>query len=244
MIETVVGGILLAIAAYLTIGIVLLVPLHRNWLAIIDPATKETRVFFRILVSPGLIGFWPLLLRRRRQATRGQDTAGSLAKPVSQEGLRRWHGLVICLLLVLCPAVVATALVFRGLPEAPRFEAEDLLLPKESLRFPTLYGQIFPSLPATVYLARDIGRRYVMVFRFDEPATPPPAALYWSETVGEPGVLPADAIFQGMVWGPKRHWIRLTDPKMSEGGYWILYSFTTHEAEAFQVPARHRGSAE
>ena len=50
--------------AYLGIGSIVAVPLVFSGIGRIDPAAKAAPWSFRILVFPGVIAFWPLLLRR------------------------------------------------------------------------------------------------------------------------------------------------------------------------------------
>jgi len=50
--------------AYLGIGAIVAVPLVLSGIGRIDPAAKAAPWSFRILVFPGVVAFWPLLLRR------------------------------------------------------------------------------------------------------------------------------------------------------------------------------------
>jgi hypothetical protein len=58
--------------AYLGIGSIVTVPLVLSGIGRIDPAAKAAPWSFRVLVVPGVVAFWPLLLRRwiaaRRQS--------------------------------------------------------------------------------------------------------------------------------------------------------------------------------
>ena len=60
----VVHGTLAAAALYLAIGILAGVPFVMVGVGRIDPAAKAAPWSFRVLVLPGVIALWPLLMRR------------------------------------------------------------------------------------------------------------------------------------------------------------------------------------
>jgi hypothetical protein len=51
-------------AFYLTMGVVVGLPFVLSGIGRVDPAAKDAPWTFRILVLPGIIAFWPLLLKR------------------------------------------------------------------------------------------------------------------------------------------------------------------------------------
>jgi len=64
MIVNVVNGALLTLAIYVAIGSILAVPFLIFGIGRVDHAAKGTPWTFRVLVLPGVIALWPLMLRR------------------------------------------------------------------------------------------------------------------------------------------------------------------------------------
>jgi hypothetical protein len=56
--------IIYAAALYVCIGVVFGVALLGKGLEKVDPAAANTSWWFRCLIFPGLVGLWPLLVRR------------------------------------------------------------------------------------------------------------------------------------------------------------------------------------
>ena len=50
--------------AYLAIGLIAIIPLLWKGLPAIDPTAKTSTWGFKLLVIPGMVGLWPLLLIR------------------------------------------------------------------------------------------------------------------------------------------------------------------------------------
>ena len=231
-----IGGL----AIYLVVGAFLLVPIHLRALPLIDPACTGTPLVFRVLISPGLITFWPIVLLRWRRAIRCEDTAGPLDRPLSPSGLQNVHFFAVLSLALLAPLFMILTLSIRG--ENPVYND----LPGESqleaawLQRGFSYGRIFPSVAADVYLARNTGRHMGLLFEFSDDATTQPVAIYWAKEWNPNEILPHDAVFLGMVSGPRNTWIQFTDHAMSSNGYWIAYSFLTHETELYPSPWQTR----
>lgn len=238
MYEAIVRGILSIATLYLAVGCIFLIPLHRRRLAVIDPGTRDTGIVFKVLITPGLVTLWPLLLRRWRQASRGEDTAGKLEAPFSPEGLRRWHGLVMVTLAILCPTVIATALYQQSPTDIQTPLPAAVIEPPVWVQPGITYGRAFPSLPARVMLARNANRDHGLLFDFDDHAEIPPTALYWAEELNTSDALPATAVFVGMIWGPKNRWVQFPQDEMFQRGHWIVYSFAGGRMETFSVPGR------
>lgn len=81
---------LLALAGYLGVGVMLAAPLHVV-LARLDPAARGAGLRFRLLITPGLVALWPVVVRRWRVAARG----GSFHAPTERVkigALRSLHG--------------------------------------------------------------------------------------------------------------------------------------------------------
>ena len=57
-------GVLVAAGAYLALGLLFAVPFAARWAGRLDPAAKAGTPGFRLLIVPGAILLWPLLLGR------------------------------------------------------------------------------------------------------------------------------------------------------------------------------------
>jgi len=114
MVERMVETALFAAAAYGGLGVLAAVPLHARGLGRIDPATRGTGFWFRVLVTPGLVALWPFLLMKWRGVLRNRETEAPVERPVRPESLRRLHGLLIHVLAVALPLAVAAALLTRS----------------------------------------------------------------------------------------------------------------------------------
>ncbi len=66
MAEQIATWLLLALGAYLAIGVLFAIPFLKSGVAQIDPAAKDGTRGFRILIFPGVVALWPLLLKRWR----------------------------------------------------------------------------------------------------------------------------------------------------------------------------------
>jgi len=63
-------GVLVALGIYLGVGAIVAVPLLVVGLPRIDPGVKPAPWTFRLLVLPGVVALWPVLLRRAMKAGR------------------------------------------------------------------------------------------------------------------------------------------------------------------------------
>jgi hypothetical protein len=52
------------VLAYLIIGLAFSVPFLSKWIHAVDESTSDSSVGFKILILPGVIVFWPLLLKK------------------------------------------------------------------------------------------------------------------------------------------------------------------------------------
>jgi hypothetical protein len=232
LLEATLQTVLWSTLAYFGVGLPLLLPIHLRGLPNIDPACRKTGVGFRLLISPGIVSFWPLLLIRWRHANRSDTSPDARDRGAN---LTRWHLAAIGLFLVIGPLTAVLALPHRSVPAAENsFPRRARVFPEWIQRGATV-GRVFPSIPATVRLGRDIGRRPGLRFQFDEDASIPPTALYWSPDLGEDGNLPKAAIFLGMISGAEIPWVRFSREEMVTTGFWISYSFTDHSMDIYPV---------
>ena len=58
------SGLVLALEAYATLGLAFALVFVSLGVQKIDPEAKGTKLGFRLLIIPGVIAFWPMLLRR------------------------------------------------------------------------------------------------------------------------------------------------------------------------------------
>ena len=66
MVVSFVEGALVALAIYIAIGSILAVPFLIFGIGRVDHAAKGAPVMFRVLVLPGVVALWPLMVRRWR----------------------------------------------------------------------------------------------------------------------------------------------------------------------------------
>lgn len=62
--------ILIIVALYLLLGVLFVVPFLLKGLMKVDEGTHGATIGFKIIIIPGVIVFWPLLLRRWIRAVR------------------------------------------------------------------------------------------------------------------------------------------------------------------------------
>lgn len=111
--ETLITGLLLATAAYLAAGILAAFWLQTRALARLDPTAAHGTRGFRLLVFPGLVLLWPVMLVKARRALRGDSHAPEAEHPIAPHCLRRIHGAVFIFLALAIPALLAAALWWR-----------------------------------------------------------------------------------------------------------------------------------
>lgn len=107
---------LAAAGAYLALGVVFAVAFQSVGLARVDAAARGAGWSFRVLITPGVIALWPVLLLRWRASARGGSFPSAAPPPGSAEGLCRLHAALVVALAVLAPLVVAAALALRPPP--------------------------------------------------------------------------------------------------------------------------------
>lgn len=111
--EDAVRVLLAVLGIYGLLGIILFVPFHRFALPAIDESARGASWGFKILVSPGLIALWPVILAKWRTARRGGNPHGSPDAPVSSLGIRRGQSLLVKLIAIIIPLLAAAVVVGR-----------------------------------------------------------------------------------------------------------------------------------
>lgn len=179
---------------------------------------------------------WPvtLLLRRGNRVPCPPPFASTAA---------RLYGAAIFtvtfLLLALLPAIFLSAAPARGNDSL----SDELASEAASARWLVAYGQLFPSVPVNIYLAKGIdhfGLRIEMI----EGKHVPPSALYWASSLDSRGEPAGKTVFLGTVGGTRNLWIPLFDASMRASGYWVIYVLPTNTTEARQAQYRLEGKTE
>lgn len=180
-----VSFLLLALAAWLVIGLAVALWLHAGRLAKLDPGMEGAGLAFRILITPGIMALWPLLIRNRSRARRGLAAMPDPDRPVPAARLRARHGLWIKAMAVAVPIACAAALV--GRPTEP-VTAQPI---PEPLRTPPL-GRVverrddaFPGFAIATALRTDpAGRAWQLELVLGEDLPLRQPMVYWMPTDG------------------------------------------------------------
>lgn len=93
--------------AYLLAGLVVAGFFFARWLKTVDPAAVGGSRGFRVLITPGVIALWPMVLMR----VFCQKSSGSADEA---EALRRNHRLAFIVLTLIITFVFTAALVWRA----------------------------------------------------------------------------------------------------------------------------------
>lgn len=70
MTETIVSVVLMAAGLYLLIGLVFYIPFIRKGVHTFDEGVASAPFFMKVLIFPGTVALWPLLLRKWRKAVK------------------------------------------------------------------------------------------------------------------------------------------------------------------------------
>jgi hypothetical protein len=110
------------LSAHFAAGIVFACVFHAVGITRVDPAARGAGLGFRLLVTPGVIGLWPVLLLRWRQVARSGETALPVPGPVGSRRLRAAQAHASKALAVFGPVLLAVALLSRP-PAKPAIRA-------------------------------------------------------------------------------------------------------------------------
>jgi hypothetical protein len=86
-----------------------------RWRRTFDPSAAAGSWGFCVLVVPGIVALWPLVLSKVWRGRRD----GGVESPVSAERLRHHHAVAFVVLAIVAPLLFAVALIWRA-PEIPR----------------------------------------------------------------------------------------------------------------------------
>jgi hypothetical protein len=114
MLENLISALLAVTAAYLGCGVVVAALFVACWCKAFDPSAKEGSWGFRVLVTPGIVILWPVILTKVLRIRRGGSAEGRVEGTIRAETLRRNHALAFVVLLLLGPVLFAVALAWRA----------------------------------------------------------------------------------------------------------------------------------
>ena len=102
---------------YLALGLVLVAPIVLRGVNRINPVAHESSWGFRLIIIPGVIALWPILVRRW--------IAGRTAPPTMIRPLRKRHRAMIVTIAVAVPTLFAAGLASRSpIPRAASLSSE------------------------------------------------------------------------------------------------------------------------
>lgn len=200
-----IDALVYALAGYLACGLVFWAALVVKHAGRLDPDARQSTLGFKLMILPGVMALWPVLLRRLL----GGGEPAAAAQPWGARS-RRWHGYSALLLAVGLPVAFALAIAGRdpapvsaALPHDPRFRQVAVPLPPATGRTLALQAA------DTEWQVRLTEDRIAILQSDGEPR--PDLLAYWAgatlaETVLEE--LPQDARLLGPVAREERTWAR------------------------------------
>jgi hypothetical protein len=205
MVPEVIDGLVYALAGYLACGLVFWIALVGKHAGRLDPDARQTTLGFKLVILPGVMALWPVLLR----SLLGGGEPAMAAQPWGARW-RRWHGHTALLLAVGLPIGFAWAITGRdpmpvsaSLPADPRFRPIALPLPADA-------GQALALQAAdAMWQVRLTDDRIAIVQTEGEPR--PDLLAYWAsqaQTGTALEELPQDARLLGPVAREERTWAR------------------------------------
>ena len=234
--------LLYALGIYALAGVFAAVSLHVRGLGVLDHATIGAPVLFRVLVTPGMIALWPVLVLKWRRATRGLDVAGAPDAPVRAMGLRKIHGFAARGLAVALPVVIGAAVIVRE-PIATSEAVTSLQEPAPLAHVAMEQKNAFGELPIVLRLRADDTRSWQVELDVARDLEKAALALYWSNAP-DGSLMPGTAVYLGNVFGPgSRHYV-IDEKHIVAGGTLVLYSFIDAEviARARVAPVHSRAT--
>lgn len=229
MFERTIEIVVIVAEVYLLLGVIFAAFLHFLGLTRLDPATRGAGIFFRILITPGLVVLWPVMLMKWTRRIRGFEPYGDTEAPVSPRKLRRAHGLLIQAVAVLAPIAAAFALASR--PTEMSTSSQPLFRDESKLsRIVSETTAPFPKLPIHLTVKSN-GSQRQFELRTDHDLEIPALGLFLChEQPGEK--LPRGAAFLGSVWGPSTKYYDVPTDFPPSHGFLALYSLAKSEVIA------------
>jgi len=221
------------ILLYLALGLFAAPLLSFRWIGRMDSSAAHGSWGFRLLVLPGLVLLWPLILVRAAQARKEHYEFPIPEKPVSPLGLRRLHGWLIIFLAAILVLILPAALLLR----APDYRDLPPIAPAW-IGASEPGGQISglpvsKALPLSAKLIRH-GAGAEVEFDVSSPLASAPLAIYWAAEKGA-RELPKESVFVGSVWGPAHLRYPLPSAAAGAAGSLYLYDFSNSGALASEI---------
>jgi hypothetical protein len=228
---------------YLAIGIVVALMIHAKGLKAIDPATEGGGIFFRLLITPGLVALWPYMALKWKRAESNRPLEPDQKRPFSPKGLRQWHGLLVQLLAIILPIVLALAIANRE-PLQVQAGASDQLVFNQPQITQVLGSEEWSLENAMLQLTLGRGHLGRLLLEVMTPVDLeiPNLALFWCEGVVTDE--PVNGHFLGNIWGPSSQVLRLPEAAKPGEGTLALYSLSWRKMIATQpfLKATSRGA--
>lgn len=243
--ERTVEILLSAAGIYSALGGLAAIAFHARGLARIDPASVGAPWTFRLLVTPGLIALWPIILGRWLRSAPPPDPA----RPVRPRGLRTGQAIVVRVVAVVVAVAGTLAIVSRpaapSAPGPPGADAAAVMSALDPAPYPEVLRTIeapFGELPIEARLRAGPGGARQLELAVARDLLIPTLALYWVPGArGEPIAGPGEgAVFLGTVWGPGTRRIALPSTIAGDGSL-LLHSIA--RAETVAVAAVSLGEA-
>ena len=138
MTGTIVEIILLIAACYLALGFLFAIAFIIKGVHAIDEGAHGSSIGFYIIIIPGVIVFWPVLLKKWIQIKGSRKAAEQAPKySFAIKPLRKKHFQVWQILALLLPFIIIAAIVVR-----PEFPEDKLLQPSAAKPFPLVLKKI------------------------------------------------------------------------------------------------------
>jgi len=210
---------LLAAGVYCGLGAAFALAFQLGGLTRVDPQARGAGIFFRVLITPGVIALWPLLAARWRAAAAGRPRAGAVHRPAAAT-LRAVHRRSALVLALLVPAGAGLGLALRPPAVTGHLAAGPLPDPAPRGVEVLADAEPFAGLPLRLHV-RCAGPAAQIELELDRDLDAPSLLLYWSEdaaTFSRTGVL------LGHVWGPGRRRFDLPARAAGGGGSLVLFA--------------------
>lgn len=121
MIEEIFPILLIIASVYLVVGVGVAILFFTHWIDRFGATVADGSRGFRVLITPGVIALWPVILMRVRRRAPVDPCDGA-------ERLRRAHRLAVILLAAFGILVFTTALVWRA-PASGDLPAAEIPVP-------------------------------------------------------------------------------------------------------------------
>lgn len=180
MTVTIVEIIFTIIALYLILGVVFAIAFVIKGVNEIDEGAHGSSIGFRIIIIPGVIVFWSVLLKkwmqRKDQNKEDQKPKYSFAiKPLRKDHFRIWQ-----MLAILLPFIIIAAVVVR-----PEFPKDKLLQPSTAKALPVILKTAVNREDYEIYLRSNADTSELQLEWIDKKTLTYPSATIYKTTKGD-----------------------------------------------------------